>query len=55
MVLPILDYCDIVWYESSEGKNNMVKEETQKQRSAVRIVFLSVFFFFLLVFKLDFN
>ena len=37
MVLPVLDYCDVVWHECGQG--NIDKME-RLQRRAARIVFL---------------
>jgi len=38
MILPILDYCDIVWHESGQGNDKVVE---RLQRRAARIVYSS--------------
>ena len=38
MVLPTLDYCDVVWQESSQGNDKVVE---RLQRKAARIIYSS--------------
>ena len=36
MVLPVLDYCDVVWHECGQGNNAKIE---RLQRRAARIVY----------------